>query len=730
MTAPWHADPFDPERYELREPPRFDFAWQRRDFLKALGGGLAVAVVLAREASAMHVAFDADANTEAQQRQQPGVAAYLHVGRDGTVTAFTGKVEVGQDARTSLTQAVAEELPVDPSSITVVMGDTSRVPHDAGTFGSRTTPAMAPLLRRAAAATRNWLVELAADRLGVPASELRIAGGAVVHDASAKSVPIGELADGKSLERRIDAESPLTPTAEWSVLGRSLPKVGGRALVTGAHRFPSDVTRPGMLHGKVLRAPAYGAKLAALDDAAAKAIDGVTVVRDGDFVGVVAADAATAGRAVAALRATFTPPPTPPIGDAALAMHLRTTGGGRDGGGAQGGRGGGRGGGGRGAAERGDVDAGLAAAAHRVEATFTIPYIAHAPLEPRAAVAEWSDDGRLTVWTGTSRPFGVADELVRAFRIGADKVRVIVPDTGAGYGGKHTGDAAVEAAALARAAGRPVAVRWTREEEFTWAYFRPAGVIDVRAGVDASAQLVAWDFHNFNSGGAALAPLYEVENLRCRFHTSDSPLRQGSYRALAATANHFARESTIDDLAAAVKLDPLAFRRANLKDPRLLAVLDAVAERCDWGAPLPERQAQGLACGFDKGGYVACAATVEVEGATFRVVRVVTVFECGAVVHPRNLRSQVEGGVVQGLGGALFEAITFEGGRVTNPRFSAYRVPRFRDMPVLVTVQLDRKDLPSAGAGETPIVGVAPAIRNALAVATGQRLRSLPLRLA
>jgi isoquinoline 1-oxidoreductase len=333
----------------------------------------------------------------------------------------------------------------------------------------------------------------------------------------------------------------------------------------------------------------------------------------------------------------------------------------------------------------------------------------------------------LTVWTGTQRPFGVRAELMEAFHLPAERVRVIVPDTGSAYGGKHTGEAAIEAARLAKAAGKPVKLVWTREEEFAWAYFRPAGVIDVRSGAKKDGTLTAWEFHNYNSGTAGLATPYVVANRRVRFHATKSPLRQGSYRGLAATANHFAREVHLDELARALNLDPVALRTRNLSDLRLRAVLEAAAERFGWGKT--KRAGVGVACGVEKGGYVASCAEVAVERATgkVRVVRIVTAFECGAIVNPDGLRNQVEGAVVQGLGGALFEAIEFENGRLTNGRFSQYRLPRFSDVPALETVLLDRRDLGSAGAGETPIVAVAPAIANAIFDATGARLRSLPL---
>jgi nicotinate dehydrogenase subunit B len=714
MSLPWQREPFEPERYELAEGPRWQLDVGRRGFLQALGGGIAMLVVLPEEARAGSAEHTGAAPQDRQGPEQ-NLGAWLAVAATGAVTAVTGKVGVGQDIRTSLAQAVAEELHIAPGAVELVMGDTDRVPFDRGTFGSRTTPSMAPQLRAAAAALRAWLLELGAASLGVDQKTLEAEGGAVRHGASGRSVPYGELVKDRALERRI-GEQVLRPASEWRVCGRDLAKGNGRALVTGAHRYPSDVVRPGMLHGRVLRPAAFGGKLKSLDAAAAKAMPGVTVVRDGDFTGVTAPTAFAAARAVAALVAAWEAPEMAVEAKLADALRRAPARGGREG------RGEARG------DERGDVALALAGCAHTVEATFTIPYIAHAPLEPRAAVAEWHD-GKVTVWTGTQRPFGVRDELMQALKLPADKVRVLVPDTGSGYGGKHTGDAAVEAAILARGAGRPVRVAWTREEEFTWAYFRPAGVLDVRAGIDADGRLLAWEFHNHNSGGAGLEPPYAAASRRVQFHAGDSPLRQGSYRALASTANHFARESVIDDLAAKAKIEPLEFRRRNLAEPRVRAVLDAAAARAGWGEQPAEGIGRGLACGMEKGGCVATVADVRVEPGGIRVLRLVTAFECGAIVHPDGVENQVEGAVVQGLGGALFEAIRFDQGRIENPRFSSYRVPRFADVPELVTVLLDRKDLPSAGAGETPIVAVAPAIRNALAAVTGQRLCALPLRL-
>ncbi|MDQ3813841.1 MAG: molybdopterin-dependent oxidoreductase, partial [Armatimonadota bacterium] len=647
----------------------------------------------------------------------PEIAAWLHIAEDGAVTVYSGKAEVGQNIRTSLAQAVAEELHAPLASISLVLGDTDLTPYDAGTFGSRTTPAMSPHLRKVAAAARELLIDLAADQLKAPRDAFAVAEGKVTHLPTKQALHFGQLTKGQKLLKSIGPDVATTAPAEWKVSGQSVPKVNGRAIVTGRHRYTSDVTRPGMLHGKVLRPVSFNATLIAVDTRPAAALPGVQVVRDGEFVGVIAPDPHSAAQAVEAIEAQWKTTDQP----AAAQLFDYLTGGpnetnppaARDP---------------RTASPqvRGDMAAGLAEAQHKLQARYTVAYIAHAPLEPRAAVAEWSA-GKLTVWTGTQRPFGVRGELARVFGIPESSVRVIVPDTGSGYGGKHTGEAAIEAARLAKSAGKPVKVVWTREEEFTWAYFRPAGVIDITSGVRDDGAITVWEFHNYNSGSAGLRTPYEIDNQKIQFHETRSPLRQGSYRALASTANNFARESHMDELAQAVKMDPLQLRLKNLKDERLRAVFEAAAERFGWGKTKPAGHGFGMGGGFEKGGYVATCAEVAVEGSEVRVLRAVTAFECGAVVNPEHLKNQIEGAVVQGLGGALFEAIDFAGGKVLNARFSAYRVPRFGDTPLLETVLVDRKDLPSAGAGECPIIGIAPAIGNGIFDATGLRLRSLPL---
>ncbi|HEX2037084.1 MAG TPA: xanthine dehydrogenase family protein, partial [Chloroflexota bacterium] len=556
--------------------------------------------------------------------------------------------------------------------------------------------------------------------------DLVVEAGAVTHPETGHSLTFGQLTGGRPLSQPIPEDVPTRHPGAWTVAGTAAPKVNARDLVTGAHRFASDVELPGMLYGKVLRPAGFGATLRSLDAREAEAMPGVTVVREGDFVAVAAPDEPAAVRAVAALRAEWEVPAQPAAPElmswlrehAAEEPGTAPAGPGRRGGEPY---------------TTGAVEEGLAMAAHVLEATYTAAYIAHAPLEPRAALAQW-EAGGLTVWTGTQRPFGVREQLAEQFGLPAERVRVIVPDTGSGYGGKHYGDAAVEAARLARACGKPVKLIWTREEEFTWAYFRPAAVIDVRAGVGQDGTLTAWEHHTYNAGAAGIRTLYDVPHQRIVSHAARAPLRQGSYRALSATANTFARESHMDELAQRAGMDPLAFRLRNLKDERLRAVLEAAAERFGWGrAAAPPGHGYGLACGFEKGGYVATCAEVAAQRrpsgriADVRLVRVVEAFECGAVLNPEHLRNLIEGAVVQGIGGALYEAIEFAEGRILNPRFSQYRVPRFGDVPPIEVVLLDRKDLPSAGAGETPIIGIAPAVANAIAAATGVRLRGMPL---
>jgi isoquinoline 1-oxidoreductase len=705
------------ERYELFEPCRYRFEPSRREFVQLCGAGLVLVIGMPPAAAQRGSGRGARASERLSQR--------FHLAASGTITVFSSKVEVGQGSRTQIAQAVAEEFQLPLDRVQVVLADTERCPDDGGTAGSRTTPSTVPRVRQAAAAARTVLTQLAAERLGADTAGVAYRDGTWTTEAS-RAVSLAELAGDTVLGERLAAataadEAEIRPVAAWQVLGKSAPKVNGRDVVTGAHQYPSDVVRPGMLYGRMFRPVAYGAKLVSIDESAARSLDGVVVVRDGDsFVGCAAPNSWLARQACEALARTAQWETVEHIASDRLYEHLKQTGQPRR---AEG----------RNTRQWGELESALEGAAQTWAAEYQIAYLQHAPMEPRAAVAEWSRDGRLTVWTGTQQPSRVRSELQEAFRLSAEQVRVIVPDTGGGFGGKHSGEAAVEAARLARGAGRPVHLRWTREEEFTWAYFRPAGVIEVRGGLDGQGRLAAWDFVNYNSGGSAIETPYQAAAGRTMFVAAEAPLRQGSYRALASTANTFARESAMDELAGLLQADPLEFRLQHLDEGRLKDVLRAAADRFNW----PERRAQrsagrgvGMACGTEKGSYVAACVSVEVVNNSIRVMEVVQAYECGAIQNPANLRSQVVGCLIMGLGGALSEEIHFSGGTISNASFSSYHVPRMVDVPPLDIVLLDRPDLPSVGAGETPIIAIAPAIANAVFDATGVRSRQMPLKLA
>ncbi len=700
----------EPERYEFTAAPAYIFQSGRRDFFKILGAGLFIAVAISK----------AEAAQESGVRRNPEdslpeeISAWLHIGEDGRITGFTGKVEVGQNIRTSLTQAIAEELKAPVESISLVMGDTQLVPFDMGTFGSRTTPTMNLRLRRVSAAAREVLLAMAAKQWNVEPSHLKAEAGKILDTQSTRSLTYAQLVKGQQIAQVIPAEDPLIPPREWTVAGQPVPKINGRDFVTGKHLYPSDQKLPDMFYGKVVRPSAFNATLVSVDTKEAEKLPGVVVVRDGNFIGVAAPDSATASKAASLIRAEWHAEPQPSSKE--LFDYLKKNASPRE--------------------ERndnsriesGNLDAAFASSTHTLQQSYNINYIAHAPLEPRAAIAQWTDD-QLTVWTGTQRPFGVRSELAEAFHLPEEKIHVLMPDTGSGYGGKHSGECAIEAARLARAAKHPVKLVWTREEEFTWAYFRPAGLIEVRSAVTDDGKITAWEFHNYNSGSAGIRTYYDIPNQRIEFHPVNSPLRQGSYRALAASANHFAREVHMDEIAHSLNMDPLEFRLKNLKEERLRAVFEEGAKKFAWTGAKAKDHGFGIGGGYEKLGYVATFVEVAVNHSSgeIKLVRILTAFDCGAVVNPDGLRNQLIGANIMGIGGALFETIEFENGRILTNLFSKYRVPRFRDIPAMDALLLDRKDQTPVGAGESPIMGLAPAVSNAVFDATGIRLSSMPM---
>ncbi|MEE9567506.1 MAG: molybdopterin cofactor-binding domain-containing protein, partial [Desulfobacteria bacterium] len=654
---------------------------------------------------------------------QLSIAARLYLNRDGTITVMTGKVEEGQGPRAQLTQAAAEEMRVSVERIRLIMSDTALVPDDGITAGSRTTPSTVPAVRRGAATARELLVKLAAEKWKVDSGALDVRNGIITHKTTGKTITYADLAISKGttegFEQTIPSDISLAPVNQWEVLGTSVPRPNSRDIVIGEHYFPFDIMRPNMLYGKILRPPSYGATLESIDLSKAEAMKDVVVVQDGQFIGFAALSSFLANKALGAAAKTASWKTISQPSSNNLYSHLKNNA--RTGGRSR-------------PRATGSVDEGFGEATKILSETYEVAYIQHAPMEPRAAIAEWND-GKLTVWTGVDGPHRVQGNLASTFQIPTEQVRVIVPDMGGGFGGKHTGEAAEEAARLAKVIRRPVAVHWTRAEEFTWAYFRPAAVIECKGGLDTNGSLIAWDFTNINAGGSALESPYSIANTRILSMGSDSPLRQGSYRCLAATANNFARESFMDELATEAGADPLAFRLDHLENPRIRTVLEAAAKHFDWPArrkKVTPELGVGLACGTEKNSVVAACVEVSINRrrGEINVNQVCEVFECGPIQNPANLLSQIQGCIIMGLGAALREEMRFTDGKILNAGFREYLVPRFKDVPQIDVHLINKTDIASAGGGETPIIAIAPAIANAVFAATGIRIRSMPMQSA
>jgi len=385
--------------------------------------------------------------------------------------------------------------------------------------------------------------------------------------------------------------------------------------------------------------------------------------------------------------------------------------------------------------EVGSIEDGFRSAAHVLEATYYIPYVSNAPMEPRAAVAEWSGD-QLKVWAGSQRPLGVRTELAQHFGIDEANIRVITPEVGGGFGGKSIYRPALEAARLAKAAGRPVRVAYSRVEETTWATFRPAAAIEIRSGFTADGRIVAWSFkaHHAAKGRAQIGMRgsetpYDVPNALVTVAAAEGPLPPGSYRSLGGAVNHFAREVHMDEIAAALGIDPVELRLRNLSRPRYRRVLETAATEFGWAAATAKAgHGAGVAIGLDVGSYAAICADVDVQGQEIKVERVTVAVDCGLTVNPDGAANQVEGSVVMGLGTALYEEAEVEGGRLLNPNFMRYQVPRINNVPRIDVHLIGQPEVPSTGAGEPGIVPLAPAVANAVFARTGQRIRELPLQ--
>ena len=687
---------------------------RRRDFVKALGGGILVLVSLPPACAA----------GPAQQRRgyPTDVNAYLHIAEDGKITLFSGKIEMGQGVMTSLTQLAAEDLGVALESIHIVMGDTASCPWDAGTWGSLTTRMFGPAVRAATAQARLILTDLAATRLGVPRTALSVENGVVfVTAARTRRVTFGELARGQRITHTVDERAVLRTIREFTVMGRSPKRLDGPEKVTGAAKYAGDIRLPGMLCARIVRPPAHGATLRRLDTSAAEAVEGVRVVNHDGLVAVLSPDWETSDRAARLVRADWDVP-APAFDTESVFDHLvqaapdsRTS------------------------ESAGDVDAARRQSARTFDVTYRHPYVAHAPIEPHAALAEVKD-GKATVWASTQAPFSLQPQIARAIGFRAEDVRVITPYVGGGFGGKAACPQAAEAARLALAAGRPVQVALTRAEEFFYDTFDPAALVRVVSGVDADGLLTLWDYQVYGAGDRGTEVFYDVPNRRVRVYGSWSGggaagyhlFGVGPWRAPGANTNRFAAEQQIDAMASAGGIDPLEFRLRNTTDRRMLSVLRAVAQASGWQpavAPRRTGRGRGLACGIDAGTYVAHVADVTVDRATgaVKVERVVCAQEMGIVVNPDGAKMQMEGCITMGLGYALAEEVRFEGGRILDASFGTYQLPRFSWVPRIETVLVPNDELAPQGGGEPAIICMGAVVANAIFDATGVRMLRLPM---
>jgi nicotinate dehydrogenase subunit B len=684
----------------------------RRDFLKLLGPGVYLffsieGPCLPGQEGAGGRGYPADFN------------AYLRIGEDGHVSCFTGKIEMGQGIIAALAQMLAEELEVSYNSVSVILGDTRLCPWDGGTNGSRSVKYFGPALRAAGAEAREVLLLMAAEELKVPRDRLAAKEG-MISDRSnpAKKISYGALAKGKTIDRHLERKPDLKLPSAFVVCGKSLPRADAAEKVTGKAKYAGDIRLPGMLYGRVLRPPAHGAKLTRVDISGAKAVKDARVLQDGDFVAVVHPLPDLAERALSLIKAEYSVPEAK-VDETTIHQHLmslppRETV----------------------IENKGDLSKGRELASLKFEETYFTPYVAHAPMETHTAVAQVDGDSA-TLWIGTQRPFGAQEEIAKLLGLASNKVRVITPYVGGGYGGKSQIGQAVQAARLSKMTGSPVQVFFTREEEFFYDTFMPAAIVKISSGLNPANQIVFWDYQVMFAGERSSQNFYDVPHLRTVSRGGFSaggagphPFGTGAWRGPGSNTNIFARESHIDDMASKAGMDPLEFRLKNLTDKRMIRVLQAAAAKFGWKpAKAPSKRGFGMVCFDYLGTYVAAMAEIKVDrnSGKIHVLRVVHAQDMGPVINPEGARMQIEGGITMGLGYCLSEEIHFKGGEIKDLSFSDYEITQFSWVPGIEAVLVDNPDIPSSGGGEPPIVGMGALMSNALFDAIGVRLNRLPL---
>jgi CO/xanthine dehydrogenase Mo-binding subunit len=733
----------------------------RRDFFK-LGGGLVIGFSLGDSAVVPQLMAAETAPNPAPGR----LDSWLRIGKDESVHVFTGKVDIGMGVQTALAQVVAEELDVPFERVRLVMGDTASTPDQGGVGGSTSISAGAKPLRNAAASARFLLLGLASAKLGVPADRLQVRNGLVsALGEPAKNVSYGALASAADLNDalrvsgggfaiNVEGKGKPKDPAAYTIVGKSVPRVDLAPKILGRAEYSTDVRVPGMLHGRVIRPDGGGALPERVDETAAKAIPGyVRTVVKGSFVGVVAQTEWAAIRAASAVKVQWSAPAAAFPADVFDHMRKATPKASRD------------------LMKQGDAAAALEGAARKVTASYEWPFQAHATMGPGCAVADVHADGVTTVWSGAQKPHALQKGLAQLLGVADDRVRVIWVEASGSYGRAGDEDVAADAVLLSQAAGKPVRVQWSRSDMTAWGGKGPAVIVDMAGALDTQGNVTGVELTSRAFSGTEIIPQantagnmlagqligmpntnpgdeyvrwggdsfpYRVANVHSVGHiiaplyTSGSPMRTTHLRDPNGPAGTFAAESFLDELAAAAGVDAVEFRLRHIDDPRAKAVLEAVAERAGWQRRRSGGKTgmgRGVALALRGGTYVATVAEVEVsskDGAV-RVKRLVCAHDCGLIVNPEALRGTVQANLVQSLSRAMKEEVTFDRTHVTSSDWNSYPVARWRDVPAVDVVLLNRPEIAPSGAGEPSSRPTAAAIANAIFDATGARVRRVPL---
>jgi nicotinate dehydrogenase subunit B len=722
-------------------------AVSRRDFLWKSG---VVLVSFSLKAALPKLALgQAPVSPEGRSLDPREVDSFLAFHTDGSVTIYTSKVDVGTGLRMAMSQMAAEELGIPVERVSIVEGDTGLTPNHGGTGGSSGVPRGAVEVRQAAATAREAILRLAADQLKRPAAELIIVNSQVQPASGGPGVSVATLIGDKRLSLQVDPNAPLKDPATYALVGKPVlrPDVPGKC--TGQHTYVQDFRLPGMLHARVIRPAAIGAKLISVDEGSIRGIPDIRIIQMESFLAVVASDEWAAVRAAGELKARWSERQGLPGSDG-LDRFVRESTPDRD----------------EVLVSRGDPAVALPKAAKQLSATYWWPCQSHASLGPSCAVADVRSDGA-SVWTATQGTYGLRANLAKVFGLVEDKIRVIYLDGSGSYGGNGNDDAAADAFVLSQKLGRPVRVQWMRHDEHGWDPKGPPQLLDLRGGIDSEGRIVAWETQMWlpmnvpgnrpllaadaaaipqsHGQGAGLMsqngdPPYAVANLRVVSHwVKETPLRPSNLRAPGKVANVFAVESFADELAAAAGIDSVEFRLRGLGDPRAIDVLKRAAEMMDWQtrpSPNPHRVegnslvGRGVAYARYKQAenYVAIAVDVAVNptNGEIRVRHVSCAHDGGLTVNPDGLRNQIEGSIVQTLSRTLCEEVKFDHSHVTSVDWASYPILSFPAAPSVQVALLDHPELPPFGAGEAASAPVAAALGNAIFDATGARLRSAP----